>query len=351
MRFCVINLPKISSSIGRSVAITGAGGRLGCYLVAALDQVGIRAIPMPRAILSGSPKEIKGYLKETGASAVVNSAALSQGSFNAMMEVNVNGAVKLGKVTREMRLPFFHMSSTATWICGISKAKTPYAWSKKIAKEELLQESNVTIVDLDVLLGKSQVDQIDISTLAAGGVPIAVQMLGNRHIIQPTSYQAAGKAIANLVSESVKGRPVPSSITIAGEPIALGDFVHLIKSEDFLFKHFGLEMNLQPEDLLNFAKLVNNGSLSPEFLHLGQMAASSPKIHDNEIFEHFHGDPIPTHAELADQMKKTTALDILKTVSNIYKDSSQKLDLSIEALRVWQKCSVKKIGMGYERRS
>lgn len=338
-----MTIPRVSTSVSKgAIALTGTSGRLGRYLVSAFENNGIDVVPVPRDVLEGSSLGIVKYFEKTRPLAVVNSAAISQGSFESMMSVNVTGAVKLGDAAKQIKLPFFQMSTTATAIPGISQEKTPYAWSKSMAKNELLSGGNLTIVDLDALIGTSQANQIDISSLAAGGAPLAVKMMGSRHIIQPTSYSAAAKTIANLVSECIKGHPIPSRITIAGEPIALGDFVQLIKSEEFLFKKIGLELHIQPEDLLKFAELVKNGSLCPEFLHLGSMASENPQIHDNEDFQHYHGDPIPTHVELAGQMRKTTTANIFKTMANIYKDSPKKLDLVVEAFRVWDKCTIKK---------
>lgn len=321
------------------VALTGANGRLGRHLVSALADIGISAVSVPRDVLETS-SGISKYLECTRPLAVINSAAISQGSSSAMKKVNVDGATNLGKATHQIGIPFFQMSTTATGISGISEEQTPYAWSKSLAKKELSLLNNTTIIELDALIGTSQTDQIDISSLAAGGLPLTVKMLGNRHIIQPTSYQAASKAIANLVSDSINGEPIPLFLSAVGDPIALGDFIDLTRSSNSLFDEFELQVN--PEDLHALANAVQNGALSREFLHLGRMAGSLPKVHDNENFEYYHDAPLPTHKELAVQMKQTTTFNILRTGLNIFKSNPQKMELIKEAFQVWGKCNVRK---------
>lgn len=336
----MINLAKVNSGVP-IIALTGSGGRLGGYLIESFAKIGIKAVSVPREALS-TDSTIKEYLKKTNPLVLVNSAAVSQGSFAAMRKINVEMAVNLGKAASDLDIPFIQMSTNAAGIPGINQEQTPYAFSKKLAKDQLSQnKGRQTIVALDALIGSSENNQIDISTLAFGGAPMTVQILGERQIIQPTSYLAASKTIANIADEYIKGHHLPSQITIAGEPIALGDFIHLTKSDEFLFEKLGLELQVKPEDLFKFAELIQNGSLSPEFLNLGKMVSANPVVHDIENFEHYHGDPIPTHKELADLVKKTTTLSIAQTFWNIFKTNPKKLEFSTEAINVFRKCNIR----------
>lgn len=332
-----------SNSVNRAkiVAVTGAGGRLGGYLLPGLRKAGLDCIAVPRSALS-SPAKMKEFFEEHKPFAVINAAVASQGSLAEMMNVNVKTAVELGMAAEKTGSVFIHISTNATEIPGINSEQTPYAWSKLRCKQELLQVCKPFLFNLDVLIDSNQPSQLDISSLVVGGLPMSVRINGaGRQLIQPTSYLAASQTITNAVKELVEGHSIPSTITVAGHAIKFDDFIDLSKSHGPRFKERGFALHIDPKDLFALAGIVRNGSLSPEFLHLNEMSLTSPKTHCIQNFIRYHKDPIPTHEELAKHMGNAKALTSIKTLGTIFRNSDQKFQFTAEALKILNRCEIK----------
>jgi dTDP-4-dehydrorhamnose reductase len=320
------------------VAMTGAGGRLGTLLVGSLKKNGITSSSIPRDCLH-STANIVDHFRKTKPSVVINSAALSQGSASDMQAINVEMPQRLAEAAEQLGIPFMHMSTTATRVQDLCGIKTPYALSKKEAEEKLSSYKR-TMFHIDALVG-SESDQIDIASLALGKMPLKVR-LGGSQILQLTTYDAASKAITNVVQKTLKGQgdSIPTDITIAGDPIELNAFIDLVKSsEDSFLSQMALEMHIPLDKLMNFADLIRSGCLSPEFLHLGILSSQSPQVHDNEDFKNYHEDPIPSHQELASLVRKVRVFDTAKKFIGKVAPSNKKGQIVLEGIKILQNTS------------
>ena len=312
--FTTTNTPSSS----RKVGVMGASGRVGSELIHIFKEKGINTIVVPRQIVSGTVPQKEKFCVENEIDLMINAGGKSDGKTNTMREANVLQPLEMAKVLHKIGKPIIHLSSTATKISGLSEV-TPYALTKQEAEDAL--KYYATIVSMDVLIGKS--DKIDIGSLAGAGAHIK----GQRQWIQPTTYTAACKTIGNIAYEILEGNKVPHEIIVAGHPIELGEFVRLINKVSF-------ELHMCPQTLLKLAELVQNGSLTPEFIHLANLSDKQPIIHETDTFEYFHDDPIPTHEELAHEIKKTSFIEHLKLYAKIYKESPHKIGLVKNAISI-----------------
>ena len=307
-----------------TAVIFGAGGRLGKELAVKMNGLGFDVLASSRVISTASEAEIGASLKEKNVSVIFNAAVESTGSLASMRNVNVDMPLRAASAAKKQgNIPFIHISTTATQVEGLGE-HTPYATSKLEAEKALKDFDNVKIARLDALTGDSS-DKIHIGHMAGGGLPVSVILKGGERFFQPTSYKAASSALANmsLACLSEEGmRALPSVMNFAGDPIAINDFVRMLNKT-------ALEFHIAPEDLLEIARVVQNGSLTPEFLHLAKNSSDNYKIHCNEAFRSLLGsEGLPTHADLVQEMNEITCpIQTVKSGYSIYKGLKDKLGL------------------------
>jgi len=291
------------------VLVTGATGRLGQTLVPALTDRGMSCISTSRA-LPKSPNQVQMTFKESvddlsrmlekhDIHAVLNAAAASSGELHEMLLVNTEAAVRLSQAAGQVGAAFLQVSTTATQILGVTQAK-PYAYSKQLAEQILQGNDHARIARLDVLLGDDS--KIDLSLLAAIGkfLPVGLQIGGIDSTIQPTTYEAASKALASYLEMILAGKDHPIEINIAGHPVKMSDFIRMVGNSAY-------ELHVPIEALHGLAKLVNEGSLTQEFLRLAVISNKNPIIHDTADFQSLHGSPIPSVDDMVAKVHETVS--------------------------------------------
>ena len=227
-----------------------------------------------------------------------------------------------------MGIPFIQVSTTATQIKGLTEAK-PYAFSKQLTELGLEDNEHARTARLDVLLGDDS--KIDLSFLAGMGkfLPVALQIGGIDSTIQPTTYGAASKALASFVEVILGGGDHPKEINIAGHPVKMSEFIRMVGKT-------ACELHVPIEALHSLAALVNEGSLTPEFLKLAVKSSENPIVFDTSHFEALHGSPIPTIEDMAAKVHETVTLsNVFDTVRRIMSKApkGRLLSAAIEMLR------------------
>jgi nucleoside-diphosphate-sugar epimerase len=307
-----------------SAVILGAGGRLGKEISAKMNDLGFDVLSSSRVISTASEGEIRASFKGKNIGLVINAAVESSGTLAGMRNVNVDMPLRVASAAKKQgNIPFIHISTTATQVEGLGE-HTPYATTKLESEEALKGFDNVKIARLDALTGDSS-HKIHIGHMAGGGLPVSVFLKGGERFFQPTSYKAASTALANmsLACLSEEGmKSLPSVMNFAGDPIAVNDFVRMLNQT-------ALEFHIAPEDLLEIARVVQNGALTPEFLHLANSSSDNYKIHCNEAFRMLLGsEGLPTHADLVQEMNEITCpIQTVKGGYSIYQGVEDKLEL------------------------
>lgn len=131
------------------------------------------------------------------------------------------------------------------------------------------------------------------------GLPISVSLRNINPIIQPTSYGSVVNAILSLIHESPpqnNTNPSLEVINAVGEPISLNEFIHLVNPG----RHASHWINVSVDvgQLGEFARAVNNGCCTPEFVKVLQ-AGTSTVVRNNKRFKELCRGQVPSHDELA----------------------------------------------------
>lgn len=304
---------NLTQNAAARVLVTGATGRLGQTLVPELTERGMRCISTSRSApkkpdqvqmtFKESTDDLSRMLEKHSIHAVLNAAAASSGELDEMLPVNTQAPVRMAEAARMVGIPFVQVSTTATQILGVTKAK-PYAYSKQLAEQMLQEKDHARIARLDVLLGCDS--KIDLSLLAAIGkfLPVGLQIGGIDSTIQPTTYEAASKALASFTQLILAGEDHRTEINIAGHPVKMSDFIRMVGNSAY-------ELHVPIESLHGLAKLVNEGSLTQEFLRLAVISNKNPIIHDTADFQSLHGTPIPSVDDVVAKVHETVSFGSL----------------------------------------
>jgi dTDP-4-dehydrorhamnose reductase len=306
----------------KAVCVIGASGRLGGKIMEVLSLRGITSVystrrePKANEIFircTESSDELASTLSQHNINAIVNLAASSNGSFEEMEKVNVQFSVNAAKAAAKLKIPYIHASSTCTQVDGICPNTAPYAYTKKRAEAELAEQDHAHILRFDALIGDSSKIGIEFLASIAKFSGMNVHLDGGLRM-QPTTYEAAAEATVEYISRVVSQShdDIPKVVNIAGNPIMLKDLIHNVKTG---FIHFSIPENC----LQKLASKINEGALTPEFLHLASLSKQNGvKIHNNEDFQKLLSSPIPSVEELAktvhDCMDLKTAL---KTIARV----------------------------------
>lgn len=281
---------QVGESTGRRICVTGYNGRVLTAFREALrpeDQIDMQAIP--RDALHDEAK-MTDFLKRTQPKAILHAATLDEGPWKQMYGLNVEAVVRLAKIARELGLPVLNLSSTASMIPEICKDETPYAMTKNLATRELRklqssQDNTVCTLHSDVLVG-GKGGPFSITSLACKGLPVIMRPI-QRQIIQPIHYGDFVIALKHLVLDILDGHPIPKELIFSGEPIALEDFLSLMKSDSLFFQTFGKEILLSPEEMKTAAGRFRDGSFRPEFLRLADLAVKHGIVQPTDDLEHY----------------------------------------------------------------
>lgn len=324
--FAGVLAPK---DLPKTAGLLGSTGRLGSKVYDRLSNSGAHVHNLPRDFFRRTPKEQSDYLRSKRIAVIINCTGATKGSLDALRETNFHGPYQLAQVASDLGIKFLQTSTAATQIHGIGP-DTPYALTKKEAEEALLSQTDAQIARMDVLIGDKESTQISIGHLAGcKGLPLSVH-LRNHQIFQPTSYDAVSCAISKLAEDHLAGaQSIPRVVNLVGDPIAVNEFTDLINPES-------IRMIVDGEELIELAKMVNNGSLTPEFIRLAGLASKHPVILDNTAFKELLGAELPTPEALA-EMEQISFLKMLNTYKAILAASPDKRALIIEALKVIQK--------------
>jgi nucleoside-diphosphate-sugar epimerase len=284
--------------------IIGAGGRLGQLLSPKLTENGLTVFTSQRSISQASELEIDEAFGGRNLKVIINCAVASKGSYSDMEEVNIHMPLKVATAAQKHGIPIIQTSTTATLISELGE-NSPYALTKKIAEEKLSKLANVTICRLCALTGDTS-PTINISHMAGIGriLPIAIHLTGEERTIQPISYIDASEALSNLatalaVRDEGTVNPFPSVINFVGEPVSISNFVRMINET-------AKELHVSPEELLEIAEVVQNGSLTPEFIHLAMLSAGKQNVLCNAIFKSLLGNkPLASPIELALEIRNS----------------------------------------------
>ncbi len=330
---------RLSCNIGRNLSVrtesslnclvTGAAGRLGQTMGPMIQKLGMDVFGSSREISTASQEEMRRALRKSKIKVIVNAAVVSEGDRDQMQSVNVKMPLRLAKAAKDEGIPFIQLSTTATQIHGIGN-HTPYAATKLQAEEELMKLKNVKISRLDALIGDRTSSKIHVGHMAGIGsfLPISIHLKGGDNFFQPVSYNLASFGLANmslLCAREDSVESIPSIIHIAGDSISISDFVRELNQN-------ALELHISPEELLGIAEIVQNGSLTPEFLHLAMHARQNPTTYCNADFKRLLGNErLPSPIELAKEMSGlTSSFEILKNGCDILSNISDKRGLAKE---------------------
>jgi dTDP-4-dehydrorhamnose reductase len=316
--------PLISNAIPKNaVCLIGSSGRLGKKMLESLHLRGITSVnstrrePKVNEIFikyTESSEELASTLSQHNIKALVNLAASSNGSYEEMEKVNVEFSVNAAKAAATLRIPYIHASSTCTQVDGICQKAAPYAYTKKRAEIALEGQENAHILRFDALIGDSSKMGIEFLASIAKFSGMNVHLDGDLPM-QPTTYEAAAEAAAEYISKVVSQSQddMPKIINIAGHPIMLKDLIKAVKNG---FAH----ISIPADSLKELASKVNEGALTPEFLHLASLSKQNGvKIHDNQDFQKLLSSPIPSVEELAQKVRESmdfkTALQTIGRVT------------------------------------
>jgi hypothetical protein len=311
-------IPAKGSPRNLNALVLGIGGRLGQELGPEMLDRGMTVFSNTREIGKAPVGAIAKVLAENKIDVIVNAAVVSEGSRESMQEVNVELPVRVAQAALSADIPFIQISSTATQVSGIDASQTPYAHSKLEAENRLGVLPNVKTGRLDALVGGGKVKgKIDITYMSKAG--IAVHFKGISPTFQPTSYKAVSVGLANMAlacTDSALMTTVPDVVNFVGNPISVSDFVRHLDQK-------ALELHVDPATLLGLAAAVENGSLTPEFLHLAISSGKDPKIHCTADFMRFLGsEKLPTVEDLVKDIRDQccpllfmqSSLDIIRKV-------------------------------------
>ncbi|MBX9923771.1 MAG: sugar nucleotide-binding protein [Rhabdochlamydiaceae bacterium] len=333
------NAMKVFNEVSRgghtrwlNALVLGSGGRLGKILTPEMQKSGMNVFSNTREITGASESAIGKSLVENRIDVIVNTAVVSEGSREEMQAVNVELPSRVAKAAQVQGIPFIQVSSTATQVSGVGPSM-PYADSKRDAENELLEMNNsgkIKIARLDALVGGSARGKIDISYMMRAGV--ALHFKGISPIFQPTSYRATSIGLTNMAlacADPDRVKSVPSVVNFAGAPISISDFVRMLDEK-------AIELHVNPLELLAIADVVQNGSLTPEFLLLAISSGKDPKIHCNADFIDFLGDEkLPTTDDLImDIRNQSCPLEFLKSACEIVRNISDKPRLVREVAKL-----------------
>lgn len=303
--------------------VTGATGRLGQTLMPELHKRNIvsicatrsspRSEDQMRLTYKETADEMARCIKLHNIDVVVHAAAASSGSFEEMLDSNTKVTLRLAEAAKKAGARFVQVSTTATQIPGITQEK-PYAFTKRLAEQRLTDNDHASIARLDALVGDASKPSLEVLAGVGRVMPMSVQLHGADPTIQPTTYEAASKALAafvEMVARRDTGEEIIKEVNIAGHPIKISEFIRLVSNSKF-------EVHLPIASLEGLAKLVNDGALTPEFLKLAVRSAENPVIFDTKDFEGLHGSPIPTVEDVAAKVHETvTAQSLFSTAKKI----------------------------------
>ena len=296
------------------VVVTGGfSGRLGQKIVKEFSPVTpviptsskhkMNALHLP---LTVSVEEMKQKFKDS--KMVVHSASISEGSYEEIRKVNVEGTEKLFRACKELSIPVLFLSTSASKIDGLSPDKTPYAYSKRQA-EKLAIEQGIPVARLGVLVGDEHGAVTSLCHMAGtiGSFP-SVSVRTPDCTIQPIDYESAAQSVVAMVKEILDKENYKEVIDVVGDPVSLHEFLDMINSS-------AIRIHVKPKDLEKMASLVNNGAFSPEFIELSKLGC---KQLNNDRVKNILGPNFKTVVDVADEAKKeinfTKLLSIAKKV-------------------------------------
>lgn len=333
-----------------AVGLSGAGGRLGTQLQSVLKAKGVDVVPVERQKLSATrnisqlvgrglilpdQKERKIYASSgssveewtaqlSGLKVFVNAAVMPSGTFEDMMQVNVDMPKNIAEACKNLGIHMVHLCSAGAQLPGLNKEDHPYAKSKQMAAEALSDYDNVTILRIGAVVGSQSSVPVCSDAAVAPWSPFVVLPPGGGNLYlypidEHTVLETVTKVVDRLTVFSDKEKSLPNVIDVAGHPICLEDFLKRINTNAVVSVRI-------PKIALNaLNKIVNKGVFTPEFSKIAELvhnfgpACQEP---DRSGMERL-GVPIPSTEKVVLAARKQ--LNFLGTTVSILSSAMEKL--------------------------
>jgi dTDP-4-dehydrorhamnose reductase len=331
----VLSLPCRNEA---KVLVTGgASGRLGPRIVDAISdahhalstssRTGTDTLHLP---MTSTIENMKTLIKDNVIGCVINSAAISSGTFSEMKDINISGAQKLAQACAELGIPMIQISSTASQANDLSE-KQPYAYTKMRAEEAVINHGG-HIARVDVLIGDKKSTTIALPHMAGTSLsPVSVRTADRT--IQPITYDAAAIGISEMAKALLNNIEIEQVINIAGDPMQLHAFLDMIQADT-------AHLYVTPEDLRPLANLINNGAFTPEFLDLAER--ETPVMPTGSL-KALIGSDFPQPEQVAAEAKASVSMAQLMKIAKFTmgnKSPAERKAIIVEAMILIKKATI-----------